>query len=122
GTVSRNVAAIRKPPKAEDREIEILTADQIAEVLAKLDGHALFPIVSLAISTAARRGELLGLMWDDLDPDRASLKIGRSIEETRTGLRLKSPKTKRGRRNLTLPPDAVAMLREHRKRQIELRL
>ena len=40
GTLARNVAAIRKPPKVEEREIEILTAEQIAEVRAKLAGHA----------------------------------------------------------------------------------
>ena len=95
----RNVATIRKPPKVEEREIEILTTDQIAEVRAKLAGHTLLPIVELALATGARRGELLALQWTDVDLDRASLRIERSVEETRAGLRLKPPKTKRGRRN-----------------------
>jgi hypothetical protein len=38
------------------------------------------------------------------------------VEETRAGLRIKPPKTKRGRRNIGIASDAVAMLREHRKR------
>jgi len=42
--------------------------------------------------------------------------------ETKAGLRVKPPKTKRGKRPIGLTADAVAMLREHRKRQIELRL
>lgn len=42
--------------------------------------------------------------------------------ETKAGLRVKPPKTKRGKRPIGLTGDAVAMLREHRKRQIELRL
>jgi integrase len=37
-------------------------------------------------------------------------------------LRLKPPKTKRGRRNITLPSDTVAMLRAYRVQQLELRL
>ena len=41
GTIARNVAAIRKPPKVEEQELEILTADQIAEVRTKLAGHSL---------------------------------------------------------------------------------
>jgi integrase len=44
-----------------------------------------------------------------------------ALEETKAGLRIKPPKTKRGRRNITLPLEAVAILRE-RKQQLELRL
>ena len=111
GTLARNVAAIRKPPKVEEQEIEILTAEQIAEVRTKLAGHALVPVVELALATGMRRGELLGLQWGDVDLDAGTLRVERSVEETRAGLRLKPPKTKRGRRNISLGEGAVAMLR-----------
>ena len=91
-------------------------------MIAKLDGHSLFPIVSLALATGMRRGELLALQWDDIDLDGSTLRVERSVEETKAGLRLKPPKTKRGRRNITLPPEAVAMLRAHKVQQMELRL
>lgn len=122
GTLTRNVATVHLPPKVEDREIEILSADQIREMLAKLEGHALHPIAVLAIATGMRRGELLGLQWGDIDLDNGTLRIERSIEETKAGLRVKPPKTKRGRRNITLPLDAVAMLRAHKVAMLELRL
>jgi integrase len=54
--------------------------------------------------------------------DGGTLSVERSVEETRAELRIKSPKTKRGRRNVTLPADAVAMLRAHKVKQLELRL
>jgi integrase len=69
-----------------------------------------------------RRGELLALQWGDIDLDRAVLRVERSIEETKAGLRAKPPKTKRGRRNVGLPQDAVAMLRNPKVAQLELRL
>jgi integrase len=71
-----------------------------------------------------RRGELLGLQWGDIDLDAAKpfLRVERSLEETKAGLRLKSPKTVRGRRNVTLPADTVAMLRAHKVEQMQLRL
>ena len=122
GTLARNVASIHSPPKVEETEIEILSADQVADVLAKLDGHALFPIVALALATGMRRGELLGLQWGDIDLDTAALRVERSVEETRAGLRLKPPKTKRGRRSISLPSDTVAMLRAHKVEQMKLRL
>ena len=75
------------------------------------------------LATGMRRGELLALQWGDIDLDRGVLRVERSVEETKAGgLRLKSPKTKRGRRNIGLPVEAVAMLRAHKVKQLELRL
>jgi integrase len=122
GTLARNVAAVRKPPAVEAQEVEILSPEQIKAVLDSLRGHALHPIASLALATGLRRGELLALEWGDIDLERAVLRVERSLEETKAGLRIKPPKTKRGRRNLTLPLEAVTMLREHRGQQRELRL
>jgi integrase len=122
GTLSRNVASIRKPPKVEEAEVEILTAAEIDALVAGLEGHRFHPIASLALATGARRGELLGLQWSDIDLDRGTVRIERSVEETAAGLRLKPPKTRRGRRNTGLPAEAVAMLRAHKVAQMELRL
>ena len=123
GTLARNVAAVRKPPKVEERELQILTIEQIAEVRTKLTGHAtLAPIVEIALAAGMRRGELLGLQWGDVDLGTGTLRVERSVEETRAGLRLKPPKTTRGRRNITLGEGAVALLRGHKVKQLELRL
>jgi integrase len=54
--------------------------------------------------------------------DASTLRVERSLEETNAGLRLKSPKTKRGRRNISLPAEAVATLRAHKVQQMEIRL
>ena len=120
--LSRNVADAVGAPKLEAREIEILDADQIAGVLYALKGTRLYPIVSLALATGLRRGELLALRWSDLDLGSSILKVERSLEETKVALRFKCPKTKSGRRALELPPSAVAMLADHRRAQLELRL
>ncbi len=121
-TLARNVATIARPPKVEQGEVEILTAEQIALVLEKLQGHQLYPIAALALATGTRRGELLGLHLGDLDLDAATLRIERSLEETAAGLRFKPPKTKRGRRTISLPAHAVAVLRAHWRQQLEYRM
>jgi integrase len=120
--VSRNVASVIRPPKFEPREIEILSAHQIGGVLAKFHGHALLPIVVLALATGMRRGELLVLRWEDLDLDGATVRVGRSLEETADGLRFKPPKTKHGRRIISLPPSSIGVLRAYRVSQLELRV
>ena len=60
--------------------------------------------------------------WGDVDLDGASLRVEQSLEQTKAGLRFKSPKTRHGRRSISLPPSAVAVVRDHWKAQQELRL
>jgi integrase len=120
--VSRNVASAISPPRVEPREVEILSAEQIALVLDRLQGHTLYPIAALALATGMRRGELLALQLGDLDLDGAMLRVERSLEETAAGLRFKPPKTKHARRSISLPAHAVAMLRVHWRQQLEYRM
>ena len=51
----------------------------------------------------------------------ATLQVERAVEETRQGLRVKGPKSKRGRLCIALPKRAVTMLRAHRVEQLERR-
>ena len=48
--------------------------------------------------------------------------ISRSLEQTQAGLCFKAPKTKSGRREIGLPPIAIEALKEHRLRQLEMRV
>jgi integrase len=119
---SRNVAHVVKPPRVEYEEVEILTTDQVGDVVSRLDGHPLHPIVVFALSSGCRRGEICALTWGAVDLDKGSVKIEQSLEETAAGLRVKPPKSKAGRRSVSLPPHAVEVLRGCYRQQIELRL
>jgi integrase len=103
-------------------EIEIIREDQIQIVLRKLRGRSIYMIAALALSTGMRRGELLGLRWQDIDLNSGTLRVVQSLEQTKAGLRFKAPKTKHGRRTITLPPSIAAELRMHWKQQQEQRL
>jgi integrase len=118
----RNVASIKSPPKVKKQEVEILTEDQIALVTDKLVGHPLYEIAVVALATGMRRGELLALQLSDIDLDRATVRIERSLEETKVGLRFKEPKTDHGKRTISLPLNAVAVLRKHHLRLLETRM
>ena len=120
--LNRNVASVIKPPKVDDRQIQILDPDGIELVLRALEGNALHPIVDVAIATGLRRGELIGLPWSTIDLDAASLRVERAAEETKLGLRLKPPKSRYGRRTISFPASTAAVLREHRRKQLETRL
>jgi integrase len=127
--VQSNVASSTDAPKAETAEIEILEPGQAKDVLGRLrvrnapGARQLHTIVTTALGTGMRRGELLALRWQDVDLDGAVLKVERSLEQTKAqGLRFKGPKTKHGRRSITLPAFLVATLRAHWKAQQEDRL
>jgi integrase len=116
----RNVVdAVRPRPKSV-KEVEILDAAQISTVLAALMENQLYPIVALALASGMRRGELLALRWSDIGA--TSVKVERSLEHTRAGgLRFKPPKNGKPR-TVAIGPKTIAMLAQHRAKQLELRM
>jgi len=121
--VSQNVAERVDAPSVQDKEVEILTEAEVQRVLEALRGRSLYPIVFTALGTGMRRGELLALRWKDVDLDGATLRVEQSLEQTkRGGLAFKPPKTKYGRRSISLPASVVTELRQHLKATLERRM
>lgn len=89
----------------------------------KLRGERYYMPTMTAMFTGLRIGEVLALRWGRVDLERRVIKVHENLEVTKKyGLRFKSPKTKAGRREVTLPDILVDALREHRKAQLELRM
>jgi integrase len=124
GIITANPAAVVSPPKVQEKEIEIVREDEIRSLLNQLrDGHRdLHAIATLALATGMRRGELLALRWQDVDLEAGQVQVTRSLEQTRKGLAFKTPKSRRGRRKISLPIAAAGEMRAHRKAQQERRL
>jgi integrase len=119
GVVHQNAASLVDAPSVPETEIDILTPDQLQTILRTLAGIRR-TIAALALGTGMRRGEMLALRWQDIDLQAAVLRVERSLEQTTEfGLVFKAPKTKHGRRTITLPASTVAELREHWIRQQE---
>lgn len=120
GVVHSNAAALVDAPTAKATEIEILTAAQIKAVLSSIKDQPLYLIAMVALGTGMRRGELLALRWQDVDLDAGLLRVERSLEQTkRGGLVFKAPKTRHGRRTISLPASTAAELRAHRREALE---
>jgi integrase len=118
--VQQNVASDVNPPRVEVAEIKILREEEINGLLKKLRGRSLYVIAVLGLATGMRRGEMLALRWQDIDLAACKLRVERSLEHTKAGgLRFKAPKTKAGRRTISIPPSIVAELQTHRKFQQE---
>jgi integrase len=118
--IARNPAdAFRKRmPKVERREMMTLSAEQSQSLLAAIRRTRVYWPVLIALATGARRGEILALRWRNVDLDRGSLRVVESLEQTKAGLRFKSPKTEKARA-ITLPAFATDELRRLRTAQAE---
>ncbi len=104
-------------PKLPPREALALDKTGLEWYLAAASGHPyLYPILVLAAATGCRRGELLAVSWPDLDFTAGAVRISKSLEQTRNGLRIKPPKHGKTR-TLSLPAIAVQVLQGHRQEQ-----
>jgi integrase len=122
GLLAANPVATAEPPRVSRTEIEILAPGQIKTVLDALKGRPLYVVAIVGLATGMRRGEIVGLRWGDIDLDGGRIRIERSLEQTNAGLSFKSPKTKAGRRTVSIPPSVTAELRRHWREQQEARL
>jgi integrase len=91
--------------------------------IAKIRGSRRYVEALLALVTGMRLGEVLALRDRSVDLDKKIIYIREALEETKAhGVRIKSPKTKAGRRDITLPDIAVEALSEHRRQLLEARM
>lgn len=124
GTVWRNEATLADRPTAERREQPTWTPAQVVQFLAHMrevdkDWHALYATIA---ATGIRRGEALGATWAETDLDAGMLRVRQSITKAGSEVVISTPKTKRSARTVPLPSALVAILKEHKRRQIEARL
>jgi integrase len=109
-------------PRVEEFEGTALTDEQTTRLLEKVAGTALYIPVLLAIATGMRRGEVLGLRWQDVDLDAGMIQVRQQVSSTTGRLAFADPKTKKAKRPIDLPPPAVEALRQHKGTQAAHRL
>ena len=123
GLVSRNVCNVVSTPRLIRHEIHPLTREQAQKFLEKVRGQKLEAILTLALTTAMRRGELLALRWQDINFEAMSLHVSRTVSRIAGhGYVENDPKTSRSRRMIMLPPFTIEMLIQHRLDQEKARL
>ena len=115
GVVPRNVCDAVTAPRVEYKRPEPWTVEEARRFLDAAADDGLSPLWTLAVTTGARRGELLGVRWRDLDLDTARLQIAQTVTTLDGAAVLDTPKTRAALRTIKLPAEAVDLLREHRK-------
>lgn len=115
--IPRNVAKLVRVPPPHYKVNRGLTVVQAKATLKVADAHRLGALYVLALFVGLRRGELLGMRWQDVDLDDGKLEVVQTLQRVGGSLRLVPPKTEDSARTVPLPSVCVEALREHRKRQ-----
>ena len=117
--VARNVAMLVDPPRVEKFEVQPITPKQAKIFLKAIEGDRMEALFTVALSLGLRRGEALGLRWQDIDFDARTLRVNQSLQRLNGKLVLSELKTKSSRRILDIPNSLMNKLKEHRTRQLE---
>lgn len=121
--MTRNAAALVRAPKAPRGELHVYDEVQVRALLDTASGTRLEALLTLAVTTGMREGELLGLRWRNVNLDRRYLQVQTQLRRLRsTGLTIKDVKTGSSRRKIELSDLAVEALRRHRASQAQDRL
>lgn len=101
-----------------DQESHALSPEQeqqlLVEVLRTNKYHGLYLLYVLALRLGLRRGELLGLRWQDIDFEGKVLHVRQQVIRLDGEIKVTTPKTPSSRRDIPLPDDLVTPLREYK--------
>ena len=118
----RNVCDAVTPPRIPRKEKNVLTKQQAHTLLEEVKAHRLEALLTLAITTGMREGELLALHWQDINFEDHSLQVKRAVSYFKVyGYVESEPKTAKSRRTIKLPVFVVDILIRHKVQQEEQR-
>ena len=113
--ISSNPADGCALPKIEHKEMKTLSSDQLAAFLNEAKRTGTFELYYIDLATGLRRGELLGLKWQDIDLDSGVIHVRRQVGRINGKVQEAPLKTKNAYRNISIGADAVSILREKKK-------
>ena len=122
GVVSDNPCAKVTLPKAEQKEKQIYTPEQVQKFLTLLNDEPLKyrTFFNLMIYSGFRRGEMLGLEWKDVDFENNIISVRRTSNYTaKKGVYTDTTKTRKSQRTLKFPQEIMDMLKEYKAEQDE---
>ena len=114
--ISSNQAEACALPKVEHREMKTLPVEQLTSFLREAKETGVYEMYYIELATGLRRGELLGLKWDDIDMSNGTIRVQRQVSRI-DGEIVEAPlKTKNSYHTVSIGDDAIEVLKEQRKK------
>ena len=120
--ITRSPADAADPPRVSGdgtRELKTWSAEQLKAFLAAARDDPLFALWHTLAMTGMRRGEALGLRWEDVDLENGRLSVRRALIPNGKTVVVSEPKTARGRRSVALDPETIEVLKAQAARQLD---
>ena len=118
--LDENPAKKASAPEVEEPDVNYYKTPQINQILSAAQNVPLKrkALIYVLVGSLARRGEILGLKWNDIDLDTGLCRIRNNVVYRKGyGTFIKRPKTKKSERTFTLPQPVVDVLKEHKANQ-----
>ena len=108
----------RLPPAEEGKEENAdYPAGEDSGLPESSGGMGVLPMFYLELSTGLRRGELVALLWSDLNLQTKTLTVSKSVSRGKGELVVTEPKTENSVREIYLSDEAIRLLVEDSKPQ-----
>lgn len=115
--INSNPARNISLPAQEQKEIKFFDSEQIGTFLKLAKDDDYYPAYLLELYTGMRRGELLAVRWSDLDLKEGVVTVSRGLVRTKDGLIFQKPKTRYGKRDISIPSEVCDVLTFHKSKQ-----
>lgn len=114
GYIALNPVKKVRIPVNKGKEIQPLAIEEVKRLLETYEGTYQSARLHIALLSGLRQGEALGLRWQDIDFDSATLKVRNQVQKIDGRLQLTGLKTDRSRRFIALTGGSVESLKQHR--------
>ena len=120
--IEEDVAVSRRIefPKMDRPEVEAFSMEEVSQILEATESEPINIklLIEIALFTGLRRGEIVGLKWDDIDLEKMTLSVKRSIYKPKDGkAQEKPPKSKNSVRTMAIPQRLCETLVEYKQHQ-----
>lgn len=118
--VYRNVFEKIKVPHVDAEERQPITEEQRELILNTWEGHRMGVPALIMLYCGLRRGELLALLWTDIDFRAKTLSVSKAADMPTNATTVKKPKTKAGTRIVPIPDAIMPALLKARREAISM--
>ena len=115
GLIKKNPILGVKLPQAEQKEMKVLTKEEIQRFLIQAKEEGLYELFLLELTTGLRRGEILALTWNDLNFKTGELCVSKQATMVGGKITISEPKTKAAFRTIIISLPMVEVLKEYKK-------
>lgn len=125
--ISENPNLYTTIPKKEKYEAQVLSKEEVQKIIREAKNEELYPIVVTTIFSGLRKGEVMGLMWKQIDFEERRIRVSGSLcriesDPDENGVRhakyeVLEPKTKKSIRTIPMLEEVYEALQEQKRRQ-----